>query len=131
MRQHFLGSDALKLIYDVITWFSTQIAICYTVVPFVLLAVGPSLKFYRSVMHLHHYVSTPGQVMMSPTPAVKDSPRLTDKQYATGSSCLFMSDKSLIKQRNALESRSGSHCKPNCTTEPLMRVISGRREADG
>jgi len=59
VRQHFLGSDTLKLIYDVITWFSTQIAICYTVVPFVLLAVGPSLKFYRSVMHLHQYVSTP------------------------------------------------------------------------
>ncbi|KAL0170328.1 hypothetical protein M9458_034924, partial [Cirrhinus mrigala] len=46
VRQHFLGSATLKLIYDVITWFSTQMAICYTVVPFVLLAVGPSLKFY-------------------------------------------------------------------------------------
>ncbi|KTF76516.1 hypothetical protein cypCar_00029392 [Cyprinus carpio] len=48
VRQHFLGSATLKLIYDVITWFSTQMAICYTVVPFVLLAVGPSLKFYSS-----------------------------------------------------------------------------------
>uniref|UniRef100_A0A671K6X2 Membrane bound O-acyltransferase domain containing 2a n=1 Tax=Sinocyclocheilus anshuiensis TaxID=1608454 RepID=A0A671K6X2_9TELE len=48
VRQHFLGSATLKLMYDVITWFSTQMAICYTVVPFVLLAVGPSLKFYSS-----------------------------------------------------------------------------------
>ncbi|KAG5857453.1 hypothetical protein ANANG_G00019610 [Anguilla anguilla] len=48
IRQHFLGSATHKLIYDVITWVGTQIAICYTVVPFVLLAVGPSLKFYRS-----------------------------------------------------------------------------------
>ncbi|XP_030642126.1 membrane-bound O-acyltransferase domain-containing protein 2 [Chanos chanos] len=48
VRQHFLGSSTHKLIYDVITWASTQIAICYTVVPFVLLAVGPSLKFYWS-----------------------------------------------------------------------------------
>ncbi|GAA6069802.1 lysophospholipid acyltransferase 2 isoform X1, partial [Tachysurus ichikawai] len=46
VRQHFLGSSTHKLIYDVITWASTQIAICYTVVPFVVLAVGPSLRFY-------------------------------------------------------------------------------------
>ncbi|KAF4082488.1 hypothetical protein AMELA_G00151960 [Ameiurus melas] len=48
VRPYFLGSPAHKQIYDVITWASTQIAICYTVVPFVLLSVGPSLKFYRS-----------------------------------------------------------------------------------
>ncbi|XP_026085406.1 membrane-bound O-acyltransferase domain-containing protein 2-like [Carassius auratus] len=48
VRQHFLGSASLKLIYDVITWFCTQLAVCYIVVPFVLLAVGPSLKFYSS-----------------------------------------------------------------------------------
>ncbi|KAG9268480.1 membrane-bound O-acyltransferase domain-containing protein 2-like [Astyanax mexicanus] len=48
VRQHFLGSSTHKLIYDVITWASTQIAICYTVVPFVVLAVGPSLRFYWS-----------------------------------------------------------------------------------
>uniref|UniRef100_A0A673MP97 Membrane bound O-acyltransferase domain containing 2a n=1 Tax=Sinocyclocheilus rhinocerous TaxID=307959 RepID=A0A673MP97_9TELE len=48
VRPYFLGSPALKFVYDVITWAATQIAICYTVVPFVLLSVGPSLKFYRS-----------------------------------------------------------------------------------
>lgn len=48
VRPHFLGSPSHKFVYDVITWAATQIAICYTVVPFVLLSVGPSLKFYRS-----------------------------------------------------------------------------------
>ncbi|KAG7224214.1 hypothetical protein INR49_019949 [Caranx melampygus] len=47
IRPYFLVSDSYKCIYDVITWACTQVAISYTVVPFVLLAVGPSLKFYR------------------------------------------------------------------------------------
>lgn len=49
IRPHFLVSDSHKCVYDVITWACTQIAISYTVVPFVLLAVGSSLKFYRYV----------------------------------------------------------------------------------
>ncbi|KAF7201734.1 lysophospholipid acyltransferase 2 [Nothobranchius furzeri] len=48
IRPYFLASDLSKFIYDVLTWVCTQVAICYTVVPFVLLAVGPSLKFYSS-----------------------------------------------------------------------------------
>ncbi|XP_013887412.1 membrane-bound O-acyltransferase domain-containing protein 2 [Austrofundulus limnaeus] len=48
IRPHFLASESYKSMYDVITWVSTQVAICYTVVPFVLLAVEPSLKFYSS-----------------------------------------------------------------------------------
>ncbi|KAI3367691.1 hypothetical protein L3Q82_026526 [Scortum barcoo] len=48
IRPYFLISDTYKRIYDVITWAWTQIAISYTVAPFVLLAVGPSLKFYWS-----------------------------------------------------------------------------------
>uniref|UniRef100_A0A8C1TVH6 Membrane bound O-acyltransferase domain containing 2b n=1 Tax=Cyprinus carpio TaxID=7962 RepID=A0A8C1TVH6_CYPCA len=48
VRPYFMGSPTLKFVYDVITWAATQIAICYTVIPFVLLSVGPSLKFYRS-----------------------------------------------------------------------------------
>lgn len=47
IRPYFLTSDSHKCVYDVITWASTQIAVSYTVVPFVLLAVGSSLKFYR------------------------------------------------------------------------------------
>uniref|UniRef100_A0A3P9KQ43 Membrane bound O-acyltransferase domain containing 2 n=1 Tax=Oryzias latipes TaxID=8090 RepID=A0A3P9KQ43_ORYLA len=48
IRPYFLVSDSHKLVYDVITWACTQVAISYTVVPFVLLAVGSSLKFYSS-----------------------------------------------------------------------------------
>lgn len=50
IRPYFLISDTYKCIYDVITWAWTQVAISYTVAPFVLLAVGPSLKFYRFVL---------------------------------------------------------------------------------
>ncbi|XP_062325203.1 lysophospholipid acyltransferase 2 [Osmerus eperlanus] len=48
VRPHFQGSLTHQRIYDVITWAGTQVAICYTVVPFVLLAVETSLKFYKS-----------------------------------------------------------------------------------
>lgn len=48
IRPYFLVSDTHKRVYDIMTWVATQVAISYTVVPFVLLAVGPSLKFYRS-----------------------------------------------------------------------------------
>ncbi|XP_029569804.1 membrane-bound O-acyltransferase domain-containing protein 2 [Salmo trutta] len=54
IRPYFLGSTTHKSVYDVITWAGTQVAICYTVVPFVLLAVGPSLKFYRSWYYCIH-----------------------------------------------------------------------------
>lgn len=49
IRPYFLVSDSHKRIYDVVTWAGTQVAISYTVAPFVLLAVGRSLKFYRFV----------------------------------------------------------------------------------
>ncbi|KAG8445615.1 hypothetical protein GDO86_010407 [Hymenochirus boettgeri] len=47
-RHHFLHSSELKLIYDVMTWIATQVAISYTVAPFVLLSIKPSLQFYSS-----------------------------------------------------------------------------------
>lgn len=42
-----MESAAVKVCYDVVTWVTTQVAISYTVVPFVLLSVRPSLTFYR------------------------------------------------------------------------------------
>ncbi|GAB0185672.1 lysophospholipid acyltransferase 2 [Grus japonensis] len=47
IRHYFVESPAVKLCYDIITWMATQVAISYTVVPFVLLSVKPSLTFYR------------------------------------------------------------------------------------
>lgn len=46
-RHYFLQPPQLKLLYDILTWIVTQIAISYTVVPFVLLSVKPSFMFYR------------------------------------------------------------------------------------
>lgn len=50
IRHYFLGSRSLKLGYDILTWAATQLAICYTVMPFLLLAVEPTLIYYRYVM---------------------------------------------------------------------------------
>lgn len=46
-RHHFLSSAVLKLGYDVLTWAATQLAISYTVMPFLLLATEPTMHFYR------------------------------------------------------------------------------------
>ncbi|CAJ1061797.1 Lysophospholipid acyltransferase 1 [Xyrichtys novacula] len=57
VRHHFLGYRGLKLGYDVITWAATQLAICYTVMPFLLLAVEPTLVYYRSMYFHVHIIS--------------------------------------------------------------------------
>ncbi|KAM5262794.1 lysophospholipid acyltransferase 2 [Ctenodactylus gundi] len=48
LRHYFVDPPPLKLLYDVLTWAVTQVAISYTVVPFVLLSIKPSLMFYSS-----------------------------------------------------------------------------------
>ncbi|XP_068948591.1 lysophospholipid acyltransferase 1 isoform X3 [Petaurus breviceps papuanus] len=53
-RQYFLSSEALKAAYDVVTWALTQLAVSYTVAPFVMLAVEPAITLYKSLyFHLH------------------------------------------------------------------------------
>ncbi|XP_072460046.1 lysophospholipid acyltransferase 1 isoform X2 [Notamacropus eugenii] len=53
-RHHFLSSEALKAAYDVVTWACTQLAVSYTVAPFVMLAVEPAVTLYKSLyFHLH------------------------------------------------------------------------------
>lgn len=47
LRHHFLSPPPLKLLYDALTWAATQLAVSYTVAPFVLLSVRPSFAFYR------------------------------------------------------------------------------------
>lgn len=56
-RQYFLSSSVLKLAYDIMTWVTTQLAICYTVMPFLLLAVEPTLLYYRSMFFHVHIIS--------------------------------------------------------------------------
>ncbi|XP_067324631.1 lysophospholipid acyltransferase 2 isoform X3 [Anolis sagrei] len=48
IRHYFMDSPAIKLCYDIMTWMMTQVAISYTVVPFVLLSVKSSYMFYSS-----------------------------------------------------------------------------------
>ncbi|XP_068787795.1 lysophospholipid acyltransferase 1 isoform X3 [Struthio camelus] len=53
-RRYFLASLPLKIAYDIVTWIVTQLAVCYTVAPFVMLAVEPTIKFYKSMyFHMH------------------------------------------------------------------------------
>lgn len=40
----------MKLGYDILTWAATQLAICYTVMPFLLLAVNDTIVYYRYVI---------------------------------------------------------------------------------
>lgn len=47
VRHRVLGSRVLKLGYDVLTWACTQLAVCYTVMPFLLLEVESTLVYYR------------------------------------------------------------------------------------
>ncbi|XP_053314812.1 lysophospholipid acyltransferase 2 [Spea bombifrons] len=56
IRHYFIQSPELKLIYDVITWVATQVAISYTVAPFVLLSVRPSLQFFSSWYYCLHII---------------------------------------------------------------------------
>ncbi|KAK6488476.1 membrane-bound O-acyltransferase domain-containing protein 2 [Huso huso] len=75
VRQYFLGSSTHKLIYDVITGAGTQVAISYTVVPFVLLSVPPSLKFYKSCYFCLHIICFLVITMLSLKPRqIRDKP---------------------------------------------------------
>ncbi|KAF7654370.1 hypothetical protein LDENG_00070370 [Lucifuga dentata] len=56
-RHYFLGSRSIKLGYDILTWAATQLAICYTVMPFLLLAVEPTIIYYRSMYFHVHIIS--------------------------------------------------------------------------
>ncbi|XP_012688947.2 lysophospholipid acyltransferase 1 [Clupea harengus] len=56
-RHHFLSCSVLKLSYDGVTWAATQLTICYTVMPFLLLAVEPTMQYYRSMYFHVHIIS--------------------------------------------------------------------------
>lgn len=49
VRPWFQHTSWSRLIYSLITWLCTQIAMSYTVAPFILLGLGPSLQLYRSL----------------------------------------------------------------------------------
>lgn len=57
IRHHFIGSRVLKFGYDIVTWAATQLAICYTVMPFLLLSVDHTIVYYRSMYFHVHIIS--------------------------------------------------------------------------
>ncbi|XP_058931557.1 lysophospholipid acyltransferase 1 isoform X3 [Kogia breviceps] len=56
-RHYFLSSKALKVVYDIVTWAVTQLAVSYTVAPFVMLAVEPTISLYKSMYFYLHIIS--------------------------------------------------------------------------
>lgn len=56
-RHYFLSSKALKAVYDIVTWAVTQLAVSYTVAPFVMLAVEPTISLYKSMYFYLHIIS--------------------------------------------------------------------------
>ncbi|XP_048364323.1 lysophospholipid acyltransferase 1 isoform X1 [Sphaerodactylus townsendi] len=55
-RHFFTSPKTLKMSYDVATWLVTQMSVCYTVAPFVLLAFEPTIKLYRSLYFYMHFL---------------------------------------------------------------------------
>ncbi|XP_056619440.1 lysophospholipid acyltransferase 1 isoform X1 [Triplophysa dalaica] len=67
-RQYFLSSRQLKLCYDVVTWAATQLTICYIVMPFLLLAVEPTVMYYRSMYFHVHIISILAMILLPSKP---------------------------------------------------------------
>ncbi|XP_072277180.1 lysophospholipid acyltransferase 2-like [Pyxicephalus adspersus] len=86
IRPWFQQTALLRLVYDIITWASTQIAMSYTVAPFILLELGPSLQLYRSMFFCLHILPVLLLVVLPQRkrlPAVKESSAETpcDRNY--------------------------------------------------
>ncbi|KAL0963351.1 hypothetical protein UPYG_G00305140 [Umbra pygmaea] len=71
VRPYFLTSH-LKLGYDVLTWAATQLSVCYTVMPFLLLAVEPSMQYYKSMYFHGHIISMLAVVALSQRRRLRD-----------------------------------------------------------
>ncbi|KAF7708378.1 lysophospholipid acyltransferase 1 isoform X1 [Silurus meridionalis] len=71
-RHYFLHSRSVKLVYDVITWAVTQLTICYAVLPFLVLAVEPTVIYYRSMYFYVHIISILGMLIPASRPRRPD-----------------------------------------------------------
>ncbi|KAK2855320.1 hypothetical protein Q7C36_007189 [Tachysurus vachellii] len=71
-RHYFLHSYSVKLAYDIITWAATQLTICYTVMPFLLLAVEPTIIYYRSMYFHVHIISILAMIVLPSKPRRPD-----------------------------------------------------------
>ncbi|XP_078538707.1 membrane-bound glycerophospholipid O-acyltransferase 2-like [Lissotriton helveticus] len=57
LRHHFTHSLVHKRFYDVLTWMATQVSNSYSLAPFILLSLEPSLRFYRSWWYIFHILA--------------------------------------------------------------------------
>ncbi|XP_058248899.1 lysophospholipid acyltransferase 1 isoform X2 [Hemibagrus wyckioides] len=71
-RHYFVNSRSVKLAYDIITWAATQLTICYTVMPFLLLAVEPTITYYRSMYFHVHIISILAMLVLPSRPRRPD-----------------------------------------------------------
>lgn len=86
VRHFFLGSRGVKLGYDIVTWAATQLAICYTVMPFLLLAVEPTLVYYRSMYFHMHIISILAAFVLHRKHKARD-PSATTKTFPSSAQC--------------------------------------------
>lgn len=93
VRCYFLGSKSVKLGYDILTWVATQLAICYTVMPFLLLAVEPTIIYYRSMYFYVHIISILAVVVLHWTdkPSEPSAANKTPSSSSSSSSSLYLS----------------------------------------
>ncbi|XP_043973349.1 lysophospholipid acyltransferase 1 isoform X2 [Gambusia affinis] len=85
IRHYFIGSRVLKLGYDSVTWAATQLAICYTVIPFLLLSVEHTIVYYRSMYFHVHIISILAAVVLHQKHKPRE-PSATNKPPPTSSS---------------------------------------------
>ncbi|CAG6015844.1 unnamed protein product [Menidia menidia] len=88
IRHFFLGSKAKKLAYDILTWAATQLAICYTVMPFLLLSVDETLVYYRSMYFYVHIISILAAVSLSWKHKPREPSATTNSFHSASSSSL-------------------------------------------
>ncbi|KAM8966947.1 membrane-bound glycerophospholipid O-acyltransferase 1 [Pelodytes ibericus] len=69
-RRFFISSKSYKVLYDLVTWIVTQLAICYTVAPFVMLAVEPTIKLYKS-LYFYFHIGSILVLLLLPTKPLK------------------------------------------------------------
>uniref|UniRef100_A0A8C9VPU6 Membrane bound O-acyltransferase domain containing 1 n=1 Tax=Scleropages formosus TaxID=113540 RepID=A0A8C9VPU6_SCLFO len=74
-RPYFVSSPVLKFGYDVTTWAATQLSITYTVMPFLVLAVEPTVRFYRSMYFHIHVISIAIVITAAAVGRAKPRPR--------------------------------------------------------
>uniref|UniRef100_A0A3Q3WQ63 Uncharacterized protein n=1 Tax=Mola mola TaxID=94237 RepID=A0A3Q3WQ63_MOLML len=86
VRHHFLGSRGLKLGYDFLTWAATQLAIGYTVMPFLLLAVEPTMVYYRSMYFHVHIISILAAIALNQKHKPRETSATTER-FPFSSSC--------------------------------------------